>query len=44
MVGSDYPFDMGVDHPLAQLEGLALTPEDIDNITHKTARGFLRLA
>jgi aminocarboxymuconate-semialdehyde decarboxylase len=44
MVGSDYPFDMGVDHPLAQLDGLALTAEDIDNITHRTARRFLRLA
>src|SRR5574341_642103 len=43
MVGSDYPFDMGVDHPLAQLEGLALTAADRDNITHKTARRFLRL-
>ena len=44
MVGSDYPFDMGVEHPLAQLEGLILTHEDIDNITHNTARRFLRLA
>ncbi len=44
MIGSDYPFDMGVDHPLAQLEGLALTAEDRDNITHQTARRFLRLA
>ena len=44
MVGSDYPFDMGVEHPLAQLERLTLTPEDADNITHKTARRFLRLA
>ncbi len=44
MVGSDYPFDMGVEHPLAQLEGLSLTAEDIDNITHRTARRFLRLA
>jgi len=44
MVGSDYPFDMGVEHPLAQLEGVALTDEDVDNITHKTARRFLRLA
>lgn len=44
MIGSDYPFDMGVAHPLAQLEGLALTPGDVDNITHKTARRFLRLA
>ena len=44
MVGSDYPFDMGVEHPLAQLDGLALSAEDRDNITHKTARRFLRLA
>jgi len=44
MVGSDYPFDMGVEHPLAQLEGLALTREDVENITHGTARRFLRLA
>ena len=43
MIGSDYPFDMGVDHPLAQLEGVALGAEDLDNITHKTARRFLRL-
>lgn len=44
MIGSDYPFDMGVEHPLAQLEGVALTADDIDNITHRTARSFLRLA
>jgi predicted TIM-barrel fold metal-dependent hydrolase len=44
MVGSDYPFDMGVEHPLAQLEGLALSAEDLENITHQTARRFLRLA
>ena len=43
MIGSDYPFDMGVDHPLAQLEGLALSQADRDNITHKTAQRFLRL-
>jgi aminocarboxymuconate-semialdehyde decarboxylase len=44
MVGSDYPFDMGVEHPLAQLDGLALAAEDLENITHRTARRFLRLA
>lgn len=43
MVGSDYPFDMGVDHPLAQLEGVALSAADLDNITQQTARRFLRL-
>jgi len=35
---------MGVEHPLAQLEGVAMTAEDMDNITHKTAQQFLRLA
>jgi aminocarboxymuconate-semialdehyde decarboxylase len=44
MIGSDYPFDMGVDHPLAQLNALELGAQDLDNITHKTARRFLRLA
>jgi len=44
MIGSDYPFDMGVDHPLAQLEGVALGPADLDNVTYKTAQRFLRLA
>jgi len=44
MVGSDYPFDMGVDHPLAQLDGLVLDAQDVDNITYKTALRFLRLA
>ena len=44
MIGSDYPFDMGVDHPLAQLEGVTLNAADFDNITYKTAQRFLRLA
>lgn len=44
MIGSDYPFDMGVDHPLAQLEGVELSAAERDNITHKTAQRFLRLA
>lgn len=44
MIGSDYPFDMGVDSPLSQLEGLSLSAQDRDNITHKTAQRFLRLA
>jgi aminocarboxymuconate-semialdehyde decarboxylase len=43
MIGSDYPFDMGVDHPLAQLDGVKLDAADIENITWKTARRFLRL-
>lgn len=44
MIGSDYPFDMGVDSPLSQLEGLELSAADRDNITHQTAQRFLRLA
>jgi aminocarboxymuconate-semialdehyde decarboxylase len=43
MIGSDYPFDMGVEHPLAQLDGVTLSAADLDNITYKTARRFLRL-
>lgn len=43
MIGSDYPFDMGVEHPLAQLEGVKLDAAALDDITHKTARRFLRL-
>ena len=44
MIGSDYPFDMGVEHPLAQLDGLSLPAVDLDNLTHRTARRFLRLS
>jgi aminocarboxymuconate-semialdehyde decarboxylase len=44
MIGSDYPFDMGVEHPLAQLEDVTLSAADLDNITYKTAQRFLRLA
>jgi aminocarboxymuconate-semialdehyde decarboxylase len=44
MLGSDYPFDMGVEHPLAQLEGVGLSPGDLDNIRLHAAEGFLGLA
>jgi aminocarboxymuconate-semialdehyde decarboxylase len=43
MIGSDYPFDMGVEHPLAQLDGVRMSAADLDNITCSTARRFLRL-
>jgi aminocarboxymuconate-semialdehyde decarboxylase len=43
MLGSDYPFDMGVEHPLEQLTGVSLSSEDRDNILFKTAQEFLRL-
>jgi hypothetical protein len=44
MLGSDYPFDMGVEHPVRQLTGVSLGPKDTDNILFKTAQEFLRLA
>lgn len=43
MLGSDYPFDMGVDHPLQQLTAVKLSPEDRDNILFRTAQEFLQL-
>lgn len=43
MLGSDYPFDMGVDHPLDQLAGTHLTEQDLDNILFRTAERFLGL-
>jgi aminocarboxymuconate-semialdehyde decarboxylase len=43
MLGSDYPFDMGVDDPRAQLAGLALDDAAFANIDHGTAHEFLAL-
>jgi aminocarboxymuconate-semialdehyde decarboxylase len=43
IIGSDYPFAMGVERPLEQLEGLTLTAEDVANITHRAAEAFLNL-
>ena len=43
MLGSDYPFDMGVADPRAQLRGLALPDAAIADIDHRTAREFLHL-
>lgn len=43
MLGSDYPFVMGVEHPLQQLVGIDLSADDRDNILFKTAREFLGL-
>jgi len=43
MLGSDYPFDMGVDDPRAQLTGLPLDAEAIADIDHRTALTFLNL-
>lgn len=43
MLGSDYPFDMGVEHPQAQLTGLKLSAAERDNILFRTAEEFLGL-
>jgi aminocarboxymuconate-semialdehyde decarboxylase len=44
MLGSDYPFDMGIAHPLAPIDKARLTATDRDNILHRTAEEFLGLA
>jgi aminocarboxymuconate-semialdehyde decarboxylase len=44
MLGSDYPFDMGVEHPLDQIRGARLTAEDLDNVLFRTAEHFLGLS
>jgi aminocarboxymuconate-semialdehyde decarboxylase len=44
MLGSDYPFDMGVEHPLDQLSGARLSEEDVENVLFRTAERFLGLA
>ncbi len=41
MMGSDYPFDMGVAHPLEQLSAARLSDGDLDNILFRTAEEFL---
>ncbi len=43
MLGSDYPFDMGVEHPLEQLTQARLSRQDQTNILYKTAEEFLGL-
>ncbi len=43
MLGSDYPFDMGVEHPLASLDQASLSAADRENILYRTAEEFLGL-
>lgn len=43
MLGSDYPFDMGMQDPLARLNEAKLTEADRENISHRTAEEFLKL-
>lgn len=41
MMGSDYPFDMGVEHPLDQVIDAGLSDADLDNVLFRTAEEFL---
>ncbi len=41
MLGSDYPFDMGIQHPVAFIEQASLSPADYANILYRTAEEFL---
>ncbi len=43
MLGSDYPFDMGIAHPLAFIDDAKLSDKDRDNILFRTAQEFLGL-
>ena len=41
MLGSDYPFDMGVKHPLSQLEGANLSDDEREDLLFRAAEEFL---
>lgn len=43
MLGSDYPFDMGIEHPLGLIADSAIGEEDRNNIRYRTAETFLNL-
>lgn len=43
MLGSDYPFDMGVQDPVARLGEANLSQADRENILYRTAEQFLNL-
>lgn len=43
MLGSDYPFDMGVQDPVARLEETNLSATDRENVLYRTAEEFLHL-
>ncbi|MGE0563752.1 MAG: amidohydrolase family protein [Pseudolabrys sp.] len=44
MMGSDYPFDMGIEHPIDFLSEANLTDAERENILFRTAEDFLGLA
>ena len=43
MLGSDYPFDMGVQHPVARLAEARLSEAESENILYRAAERFLNL-
>lgn len=43
LLGSDYPFGLGVDDPAASLENTGLTPAEIKQITEHNIAGFIDL-
>jgi len=43
MLGSDYPFDMGIQDPVARLDEANLSRPDRENILYRTAEQFLNL-
>lgn len=43
MMGSDYPFDMGVENPVTWLREIGLPEPDLGNILYRTAEEFLAL-
>jgi aminocarboxymuconate-semialdehyde decarboxylase len=43
MLGSDYPFDMGIADPLSQLASVTLSEDEKIDILHRTAQQFLKL-
>ncbi len=44
MLGSDYPFDMGVEHPVDSLEEAGLSEPDLRNVLYQSAEAFLGLS
>lgn len=44
MLGSDYPFDMGIEHPLELIRKTSLSEADQNNIFYRSAEEFLNLS
>ena len=44
MLGSDYPFDMGLAHPLEHLSSARLSEKEREDILFRTAEDFFGLS